>query len=423
MWSALQHAKEQALGFARRHKKLLVATTVTAACAAGAYYAYSRMVQEAEKFTQQLQRQMAEHQRLQLSLASTTEESSATVQRFLPRLRSRLYALVDLESVVQELKTLDKTQRPQRNALWERAKTLALTRYFTALVAFGLWHLLVFAQVAIIGKRVFEKSKANTDLFAFASREDEEKAHAAAHHAFLASGLEYFLDEGLEKIKSHVERAVLANEQLKRCVLLEDKRWQGQWRILTPAPMCDRLMGLSSWEVSRKAKVEREELNELLQSIFLSVIPSSSSESATELATWRSFLIYADKKPSQNEHVISLLNDLWDLLDSDLFSPALQHSLGFLCGNAFQDLNEVVYGFVASQHRVIEEEEEARLAKPAPALAKLIPCLQAEIGKLLASGPDSYVFKYSQGVGEMEAFRNFYEAIFFQQDDLVAQLI
>lgn len=182
---------------------------------------------------------------------------------------------------------------------------------------------------------------------------------------------------------------------------------------------------LFRWEVSRKAKVEREELNELLQSIFLSIIPfnevSLSSENAPELTLWRSFLIYADKKPSQNEHVISLLNDLWDLLDSDLFAPALQHSLGFLCGNAFQDLNEVVYGFTTQ--RIIEEEEEARLAKPAPALAKLIPCLQAEISKLLSSGTDSYVVKYSQGVGEMEAFRNFYEAIFFQQDDLVAQLI
>lgn len=219
MWSALQHAKEQAFGFARRHKKLVVATTVTAACAAGAYYAYNRMVHEAEKFTQQLQRQMAEHQRLQLSLASTTEESNATIQRFLPRLKSKLYALVDLESVVQELKTLDKTQKQRRNALWEQAKNLALTRYFTALIAFGLWHLLVFAQVSIIGKRVFEKSKAAKDLFAFGgSKEEEEKAHAAAHHAFLASGLEYFLDEGLQKIKSHVESAVAANQQLKTYV-------------------------------------------------------------------------------------------------------------------------------------------------------------------------------------------------------------
>jgi hypothetical protein len=179
-----------------------------------------------------------------------------------------------------------------------------------------------------------------------------------------------------------------------------------------------------SWDVSRKAKVEREELNELLQSIFLSILPSPSvleSPEAPELALWRSFLIYADKKPSQNEHVISLLNDLWDLLDSDLFAPALQHSLGFLCGNAFQDLNEVVYG--VTSHKIIEEEEEARLQKPAPPLAKLIPCLQSEISKLLSSGQDSYVFKYSQGVGEMETFRNFYEAIFFQQDDLVAQLI
>lgn len=218
MWSALQHAKEATVGFARRHKKLVVATGVTAACVAGAYYAYNRMVQEAEKFTQQLQRQMAEHQRLQLSLASTTEESNATIQRFLPRLKSKLYALVDLESVVQELKTLDKTQKSKRNELWEHAKNLALTRYFTALIAFGLWHLLVFAQVSIIGKRVFEKSKVEKDLFAFGSREDEEKAHAAAHHAFLASGLEYFLDEGLQKIKAHVASAVATNEQLKAYV-------------------------------------------------------------------------------------------------------------------------------------------------------------------------------------------------------------
>lgn len=182
---------------------------------------------------------------------------------------------------------------------------------------------------------------------------------------------------------------------------------------------------LASWDVSRKAKVEREELNELLQSLFLSLLPSPESDATDALVQWRAFLIYPDKQPAQNEHVISLLNDLWDLLDSDLFAPALQHSLGFLCGNAFQDLNEVVYGVAASHAqdaRVVEVVDEPK-RKPAPALAKLIPCLQTEISKLLSSGSESYVVKYSQGVGEMEAFRNFYEAIFFQQDDLVAQLI
>ncbi|ETK79919.1 hypothetical protein F441_14526 [Phytophthora nicotianae CJ01A1] len=390
MWSALQHAKQAACGFARRHKKLLIVTGVGAACAGGAYYAYRRMMSEAERFTQQIQLQMAEHQRLQLALGSTADESRATVRRFLPRLKTRLYQLLDLESVVQELKTLDKTQKSKRNALWEDAKLLAFTRYLTALVAFGLWHLLVFAQVSIIGKRVFEKSKS---LELSDRQKQREEAEEQAHHAFLTSGLEYFLDEALGKIKAHVEAVVKENKQLQ------------------------------AWKVSRKAAVTADELNELLQALFLAVLPSPAAvaaaekqEDSAELHKWREFLIYPDKQQGQDEHVISLLNDLWDLLESDLLMPALQHSLGFLCGNAFQDLDDVVYGPSKPEPQVVEDNAEPPKKKPAPPLAKLIPCLQAEMNKLLlSSGPDSYAAKYSQGVGEMEAFRNFYEAIFFEQ--------
>ncbi|OWZ16566.1 hypothetical protein PHMEG_0009621 [Phytophthora megakarya] len=390
MWSALQHAKQAACGFARRHKKLLIVTGVGAACAGGAYYAYRRVLGEAERFSLQIQEQMAEHQRLQLALGSTADESRATVRRFLPRLKTRLYQLLDLESVVQELKTLDKTQKNKRNELWEDAKLLAFTRYLTALVAFGLWHLLVFAQVSIIGKRVFEKNQVELSE----RQKQREQAEEQAHHAFLSSGLEYFLDEALGKIKTHVEAVVRENEQLQ------------------------------AWKVSRKAAVRADELNELLQALFLEVLPSPAAvvaaekqEDSAELQKWRAFLIYPDKQKGQDEHVISLLNDLWDLLESDLFVPALQHSLGFLCGNAFQDLDDVVYGPSKPEPRVEEDNATAEQPKkPAPPLAKLIPCLQAEMNKLLLSaGQESYAAKYSQGVGEMEAFRNFYEAIFFEQ--------
>ncbi|KAG2889086.1 hypothetical protein PC114_g18111, partial [Phytophthora cactorum] len=146
------------------------------------------------------------------------------------------------------------------------------------------------------------------------------------------------------------------------------------------------------------------------------VAAAEKQKDSAELHKWREFLIYPDKQKGQDEHVISLLNDLWDLLESDLFMPALQHSLGFLCGNAFQDLDDVVYGPSKPEARVVEDNAEPAKKKPAPPLAKLIPCLQTEMSKLLlSSGPDSYAAKYSQGVGEMEAFRNFYEAIFFEQ--------
>ncbi|CAI5712389.1 unnamed protein product [Peronospora farinosa] len=365
MWSAF---KETACGFARRHKKLLVVTGVSAACAGGAYYAYKRMLNEAERLTKQIQEQMVEHQRLQLALSSTTDESRATVRRFLPRLKTQLYHLLDLENVVQELKRLDKTQKNERNALWEDAKLLAFTRYFTTLVAFGLWHLLVFAQVSIIGKRVFDK---NTRLVRLVNH------------------------KGLSKLKTHVETVVSKNTQLQ------------------------------TWQVSCKATVRADELNELLQTLFLAVMPSLTAvaaaekhEESTELNMWREFLIYPDKQKDQDEHVICLLNDLWDLLESDLFMPALQHSLRFLCGNAFQDLDDVVYGPSKQECRVVEDNAaELPEKKPAPPLAKLIPCLQAETNKLLlpSGGPNSYAAKYSQGVEEMEAFRNFYEAIFFEQ--------
>lgn len=216
MWSALRHAREAACGFARRHRRVLVAATVGAACVGGAVYAYRRVVSETERFSRQLQRQLAEHQRLQLALRSTTDESAAAVRRFLPKLRARLHALVDLERVVQELKAVRKADRSRRNALWEEAKRLAFTRYLTGLVAFALWHLLVFAQLAVIGKRVFERNAGDAgDAVAGAGTQEEEDK---AHHAFLASGLEYFLEEALGQIKTHVERAVANNALLQSCV-------------------------------------------------------------------------------------------------------------------------------------------------------------------------------------------------------------
>lgn len=216
MWSALEHAWASVGGFVRRHKTLVVATGVTAACSLGCYYAYSRMVSEAQRFTRQLQSQMAQHQRLQLSLASATEESHATVLRFLPRLKKKVYALVGLESVVQQLKQLDKSHKSERKQLWQQAKLLAVTRYFTALLALGAWHLLVFAQVSIIGKRVFEKGDPDNQSPIFCSDDDaRDKATVQAQHEFLVSGLEYFLNDGLERIKSHVESAVAANPLLQ----------------------------------------------------------------------------------------------------------------------------------------------------------------------------------------------------------------
>ncbi|CEG37940.1 peroxisomal biogenesis factor 3 [Plasmopara halstedii] len=389
MWSAFQHAKHATCGFIHRHKKLLIATTIGTACAGTAFYAYKRIQSEAERFNQQIQMQMAEHQRLQLALNSTVDESRAMVKRFLPRLKSRLYQLLDLESVVQELKMLDKTQKKRRNALWEDAKLLAFTRYMTSLIAFGLWHMLVFAQVSIIGKRMFEK---NLKMEVSERQKQREEAEEQAHHAFLTSGLEYFLDEALERIKNHVETIVKENKELQ------------------------------AWKVSQKAAVTTNELNEVLQTLFLDILPSTVAvaaaekhEDSAELRKWRGFLVYPEKLQGQDENLISLLNDLWDLLESNLFLPALQHSLGFLCGNAFQDLDDVVYGPRNSEPQDVENHD-AKPEKPAPPLAKLIPCLQAEMNKLLlSSGPDSYAAKYSQEVGEIETFRSFYEAIFFEQ--------
>ena len=387
MWSALERATQATCGFVRRHKKLLVVTSVGAVCTGGAYYAYRRMLVEAERFSEKIQTQLAEHQRLQLALGSTADESRATVQRFLPRLKTRVYQRLDLESVVKALKVLDKTQKTERTALWEKAKLLAVTRYLTTLVAFGLWHLLVFAQVSIIGKRVFEKSKRPNAM-------EQSRAEEQAHHTFLSSGLEYFFDKALEKVTAHVETVLKSNTELQ------------------------------AWRVSRKTAVTAEELNQLLQALFVAVLPSPAAVAAAakheelpEVVMWREFLIYSDKQQGQNEHVISLFNDLWDLLESDLFMPALQNSLSYLCGNAFQDLEDVVYGPSNLESQPVEDNaDNIPTTRPAPPLAKLIPCLQAETNKLLlSSGPNSNAAKYSQGVGEIEAFRNFYEAIFFEE--------
>jgi peroxin-3 len=273
MWDALTHARNRICGFARRHKKMVVFTGVTALCGAGAYYAYRKMLNETEKFGLQLQKQMAEHQILQYSMLKTQEESHAAVKRFIPSLKKRLYKILDLEQIVTSLKELDKNEKKKRNELWEEAKiigkllkkytyythtvyfsshktmTLGITRYLTGTYAIALLHLLVFAQLSIMGRRSFEESAKkkhlqqlqghshnnnSTDSRPFLSgsntaenssggemdnhNEMKEKKEIinAAQHEFLASGIEYFLENGLEKLCIHVQKAVKKHETFMR---------------------------------------------------------------------------------------------------------------------------------------------------------------------------------------------------------------
>ena len=100
----------------------------------------------------------------------------------------------------------------------------AFVRYFVGLYAFALLHLLLYAQLSIVGMRSFEtpiKKKvhalaAEDGAHSMDDAEEINPKEEAAKHEFLSSGLEYFLGTGLTKLKDHVDAAVAANDTLER---------------------------------------------------------------------------------------------------------------------------------------------------------------------------------------------------------------
>ncbi|RHY30057.1 hypothetical protein DYB32_004651 [Aphanomyces invadans] len=83
-----------------------------------------RVVNEAENMTKDIQRQIAEQQRLGVHLRRTEEECKAAFLRFLPSMKTRIYKQLDLEHIVESLKVLDKNEKDTRDKLWDDAKLI-----------------------------------------------------------------------------------------------------------------------------------------------------------------------------------------------------------------------------------------------------------------------------------------------------------
>jgi hypothetical protein len=154
-----------------------------------------------------------------------------------------------------------------------------------------------------------------------------------------------------------------------------------------------------------------------------------SSITPKYLAVWRECLIYSDKKSSQNEEVISLLNDLWDLYDSPLFTDALREVLDFTFNLTWKELQEAVYVKKNTQEDLTTTDTDAAdtettimstsISSPpsppshpsSPPLAKLIPQMKAALASVFQKTKSTTL-----EISSLPHFHTFAEAVFFQHD-------
>lgn len=131
MLSKLWNAGAGVCGFVRRHKKMVIAGGVVVS-AAGAYYAMRKVIDEAERMAEEMQKEFEEHgkvseeRRKEAHLLRSKEECEAAVYRFLPTFRVKLYNQLDIDEAIARLRTLDPSDREERNQLWEQVKLLGI---------------------------------------------------------------------------------------------------------------------------------------------------------------------------------------------------------------------------------------------------------------------------------------------------------
>ncbi|EQC35774.1 hypothetical protein SDRG_06533 [Saprolegnia diclina VS20] len=369
MLDQLTCARKSLCRWAGNHKTLLVSTGVVVACGAGAYYGVKRVIREAETMMLDSQRELVAHQRLQMHLGRSQEEIKAAFLRFVPSLKTRLYKLLDLEGIVANLKVLDKSEREMRDSMWEDAKLLGFGRLFAGLHAFCQLHLLVHCELLILGRETFHKHK---------GEDDTSGASVDVQQQFLSSTLEYFFETGLPKLTAEIESR-LGNHPT-----------------------------LQTWRVKEKAQVDKADLDHLLRELHATCLPSS----ANDHVLWHSFLIYPDDVPEAHPAgVLPLLNELWDILETPFFKDALRASIDCLFELLATDIVAALY-----PHEAGPITEMSAIQRPP--LAKVIPQLKVEVGRLyVATAKQSTLLQHWETLSGLETLQCLSESIFVQEAD------
>ncbi|OQR81832.1 hypothetical protein THRCLA_11363, partial [Thraustotheca clavata] len=370
MWDQVCRARRAIGSWASNHKTLLVSTGVVVAVGAGAYYGAQHLMLEAKNMMMDSQRQLVARQRLQIHLTRSKDECKNAFMRFVPSMKTRLYKRLDLEGVVASLKVLDKSDKEMRDTLWEDAKLLAFTRLFASIHSFCLLELLVHCELLILGRKTYERSTAE--------KSDPESEDMTVQQQFMSSTMEYFFETGLPNLTEELSGRI-ANH-----------------------------VTLQEWRVSEKGQVSKKELEDLLDNLQKTCLPSTEED----FKKWQSFLIYPDSIPSAKhpEGVLPLLNELWDIFDLPLFQNTLE-----ACINKLFELVsvDILHSLYPHEHGRVTNVEEIKN----PPLAKVIPQLKAECARfIMETSKQSTLHKHWEALSALTNLEDLSESIFIQEE-------
>lgn len=446
--------------FVRRHRRTIGFVSAAAVATAGVYHVITSL-QAAEVVRLTEAQKAEEEKRSREYLVRARYECRPAVLNFLPTLRNRLYALVDIAAPVRELKLLRRGQGQgveNRGALgdedleaglWEDVKVTSFTRLIAAMYAFCALSLTLHLQIHILGRHSLEQASKLTPAAVSGIVEEEvvveeeDDLPMEARHAFLSATYEYMLGRGLKLLTADVESAVrqhtvswqcrskieVGKEELIAMIRRIRKEVEGGRKPST----VDVILEQASSVVSGAPAAVPTSPEDLLLRYIINpddvqptdeppVARSASSSTSSEGAESET-PIDPLARARINARVQGMLNETWDTVESPNFKIALKDSLNTTFEVLYRQINAKVYripsarladdsdtlsssmlGNVADDYT---EGEEIR-----PPLASLCSALKPIVGDML-DAKDTNV--YVAAIGSLNSVAGLCRATFTRQ--------
>ena len=366
----LGHHTRSACGFIRRHKKMVIVSSVAITITAS-YFAVKKVLKEAEKFSQEVTSQWAAQQNMGNHMLRSKEECELAVLRFLSPIKNELNTRIPLEECILVLKQLKMEDplscREERNVLWEKVKVMGLLRFYTSMYSFVMIHLLIHIQLHILGRRTLEK---------------ENIPSQKVQHEYLSSTMEYIVQYGIGTLVQHIQD-----------ILSDDN-------------------DMSKWKVHECPTVDRDHFFEWLTSLHVKMIPKEDDKSTEK---WKNMIMLQIPKDIDDD-LLGLLDETWAVFKSPDFHIVLQDALNM----AFYTMCEQVSTSIFTPLSIGEGEEEKKMVVFAsPPLAKVLPKMKQESGLLLKMSKGSGAggnmpVTFCQVLTSQPSFSNMCSAIFMR---------
>eukprot|EP00871_Galdieria_phlegrea_P005536 jgi/Galph1/5984/GphlegSOOS_G4544.1 len=363
--------------FIQRHRRKLVLAGFLGA----AFYGIYRLNKAYKSLQTQLESNSSRKDTysIQKKFRTCQKTTVFTVCSFLPRLKSRLWELIELETIVGQLRKNTGVSEEKKRELWEQLKIQSFVRFLCSVYSMPLLYLFITLKVSLLGRYLTEELKVSL------------KVHDHSEHI------------GSDELDSLFQE--LQNFRTAQSI---DRRTQQAYLQVT-AEFLQRFLELLEGLV--KDAVERELLNvsveEFVDSSFIGAVlahirehvegeaifelPGLIAESEIQAVENRGF----QTRLSVEDSLLSLLNETADIMDSGDFSDVLREVIDIV----FENVNIQMFSVFSTLH-----QEKNKIP-----LAQFLPKLAAFTSPMFLDSPSN---NYVSLMSELDCVENFAVSVF-----------